>query len=111
MAASSVSGKGRGAAFPGNKGPKNGRETFVPIHSPHVVAAGEANLVGNTKTITFPTPLEGGEADYVVMVTSKANALAYVSAKTDSSGAFASFTVTGTGTNAFGYAVIKIGVA
>lgn len=110
MSATSVTGVGQGAAFPGQKGPSNGRNTFVALETPHVVAAGSGTLAGGTLVVTFPTPLENAAASYAVMVTSKAATTAYVSAKTDVSSQFASFTVTGTGTATFDYAVISVGV-
>jgi len=98
MGATSVTGKGQGASFPGVKGPGNKRNTFVPILSPHVVAAGTAIVDdSNTVTVTFPTPLTGSESRYVIQVTPDADTTVWVTAKTDSSGNFVSFVInTGT---------------
>ena len=101
MGATSVTGVGPGAAE-GNKGPGNGRDQFVPLLTPHVVAAGTVTMAGETATVTFPTPLTGSETGYVVIATVEANAGAAheiaISAKTDNADDdFASFTVVGVG--------------
>ena len=109
MGASTVTGKGMGAAH-NLKGPGNNRNYFVPQVNPHVVAAGEVALVGGSLTVTFPNALAGGEARYVVVLTSTTANAAYVSAKTDNGdGNFASFEITGTGTDTIGWAVLKTG--
>lgn len=96
MGATSTQGTGLGAAF-GNKGPHNGRDVYVPMLSPHVVAAGLAELTGTTLTVTFPTPLVGGKAKYVVMLTSAeaSTTPAQVTTLTDNSDdEFVSFEIT-----------------
>lgn len=109
MGATSVTGKGRGAAY-NNKGPQNGRNVYVPLLSPHVVAAGFADLSGTTLTVTFPTPLPGsGAADatgkYVIMLTNAeaSTTVPQVTAVTNNAdGDFESFQITGaSGKNAF----------
>jgi hypothetical protein len=110
MGATSVTGVGPGAAD-GNKGPGNGREQFVPLLTPHVVAAGTAVLVAGALTVTFPTALSGSETNYAVILTSD-NLLASVSAKTDNGdGDFASFAIAGTLTDSVMWCVIKTGNA
>ena len=111
MGATSVTGVGPGAAD-GNKGPGNGRDQFVPLLTPHVVAAGTVVLAAGAATVTFPTPLDGSETNYAVMLTPEATNLASVSAKTDDSdGDFASFAIAGTGTDHVMWSVIKTGNA
>jgi hypothetical protein len=111
MGATSVTGVGPGAAD-GNKGPGNGRDQFVPLLTPHVVAAGTVVLAGGVATVTFPTPLDGSEVNYSVMLTPEAANLASVSAKTDNSdGDFASFAVAGGATDNVMWTVIKTGNA
>jgi len=108
MGATSVTGVGKGAAF-NNKGPHNGRDQYVPLLSPHVVACGFADLSGTTLTVTFPTALTGSGATsagkYAVMLTNaEANTtVPQVTALTnDSDGNFASFQVTNaSGKNVF----------
>ena len=106
--ATTTQGTGPGAAW-NNKGPGNGRNMYVPSVNPHIVAAGTAVLSGGTATVTFPNALTGSETGYVVMLTPEAGNLAYVSAKTDSSGNFASFTITGNTTNHVMWMVVKAG--
>jgi hypothetical protein len=108
MGATSVTGVGQGMAT-NQKGPGNGRNYFVPQVNPHVVAAGTAVLVGGAKTITFPSALSDSETEYAVLLTSETANAAYVSAKTDSSSQFASFTITGTGTDNIMWMVVKNG--
>jgi hypothetical protein len=98
MGATSVTGVGPGAAD-GNKGPGNGREQFVPLLTPHVVAAGTATLAAGTITVTFPTPLPNSETAYSVIVTPRVtNATSLFVAKTDDGdGLFASFDIDDTG--------------
>lgn len=110
MGATSVTGIGPGSAFPGQKGPGNERNIYVPLAGPHVVAAGTGALVGGTLTVTFPTALEGGNGDFAVVATSETTNTVYVSAKTDdANGDFASFQITGTGTDSFQWVVAKAG--
>lgn len=66
MGATSVTGKGLGAART-QKGPGNGRDYWVPQVNPHVVAAGTATLAAGTVNVKFPAVL--ADANYVVMVT------------------------------------------
>lgn len=113
MAGTSVTGTGHGAAFPGQKGPGNGRNVFLPLVSPHVVSAGKVTLAGGTATITFPTPLTGsGATKYVVSLTamSATTTLPRVTTVTDNSDSnFASFVITGNGTDVISWVVISTG--
>jgi hypothetical protein len=111
MGAKSVTGvSGPGMAY-NLKGPLNKRSFNVPQVCPHVVMAGEVALVGGTKTVTLPAPLAGSQTGYVVIVTPRAANLAYVSAKTNNGdGDFASFVITGTGTDVVGWMVVKAGM-
>ena len=109
MGATSVTGVGPGAAD-GNKGPGNGRDQFVPLLTPHVVAAGTAVLAAGAATVTFPSALSGSETGYSVMLTPEAANLASVSAKTDNSDSdFESFAIAGTATDSVMWSVIKTG--
>lgn len=109
MGASSVTGVGLGGAE-NQKGPGNGRNQYVPLITPHVVAAGSTALVGGSYTHTFPEVLAETKANYAVVVTSRAAAVAYCSTKTDTDSKFSSFVVTGTGTNEFDWIVVKTGI-
>jgi hypothetical protein len=112
MGATSITGvSGPGAAYSGIKGPGNNRNFYVPQISPHVVAAGEATLSGaGAATVTFPSALESGEENYVVILTPQAATVAYVNAKTeDADGYFASFDVVGAAADTVGWIVVKAG--
>ena len=109
MGATSVTGVGPGSADAGVKGPGNGRSHYVPMATPHVVAAGSGVLAGGALTVTFPSALSGSESGYVVMLTTD-SAVAGVGAKTDDGdGNFASFDITGTGTDAVMWMVVNAG--
>ena len=110
MGATSVTGVGPGAAD-GNKGPGNGREQFVPLLTPHVVAAGTAVVpAGLTVTVTFPTVLTASETEYTVIATGETDATCFISAKTDDANSlFASFAITATATQDAGGVVISNG--
>lgn len=113
MGASYVAGTAPGiGAANGGKGPGNNRNQYVPLLSPHVVAAGYANLSGTTLTVTFPTPLPGGYAKYGVFLTNAeaSTTVSQVTARTNNgSGDFASFQITGaSGKDAF-WMVVKLG--
>ena len=109
MGASSVTGKGLGAADHGVKGPHNGRNHFLASISPHVVAAGSVALATGAATVTFPAALENGKANYVVMATALSANGASVSSMTNVSGQFASFDLAGTGTDTVMWVVCTVG--
>lgn len=111
MAGTSVTGKGKGAAQ--HKGPKNGRDTFVPLLSPHVVAAGLVTLSSGVATVTFPAALSGAGSDYAVILTPQAatTTAPRVTGKTDNSdGDFSSFDVAGANVS-HAWVVVKNGNA
>lgn len=114
MGSQNTQGTGQGAAYPGQKGPGNGRNVFVPTSSAHVVAAGRVTLSSGTATVTFPTPLSGANTKYSVQLTphSATTTVPRVTTLTDNSDSnFASFVITGNGTDSIGYAVILNGNA
>lgn len=108
MSATSTQGVGKGAA--NHKGPKNGREVFVPKLSPHVVAAGHVTPAGGTATVTFPTALDEAAANYAVIVTPQAatTTVPKITTKTDTSGVFASFVLTADNV-AHAWMVVRLG--
>lgn len=110
MGATSVTGVGPGSADAGVKGPGNGRNHYVPMATPHVVAAGSGVLDGGgALTVTFPSALSGSESGYVVMVTTD-NAVCGVGAKTDDAdGNFASFDLAGTAADSVMWMVVNAG--
>lgn len=110
MGATSVTGSGYGSAEM-NKGPSNGRNLYVSTLTPHVVAADSITLSGGLGTVTFPTALAGGAAKYVVMLTAETETAVGVTTKTDTSGEFVSFVVSGTGSDVVQWCVIKRGQA
>ena len=93
MGATSVTGIGPGSAEGLHKGPGNGRNLYVPLQTPHVVAAGTVTLASGAATVVFPTPLGGSETGYVVMLSAEADDHTWVAAKTDTDGNFVSFGV------------------
>lgn len=98
MGATSVTGVGPGDAFPGIKGPGNERNIYVPLLTPHVVAAGIVATASNAATVTFTEPLAGSKSNYVVMVTADNTVAAAhgvtIHTKTDNGdGNFASFDI------------------
>ena len=115
MAATSATGKGKGAAFPGQTGPGNNRNLYKPlteaITTPHLVMTDEVTLSGGTKTVTFSTALPGGYAHYTIMLTavSATTTLPRVTTRTDSSGTWVSFVITGNGTDVIDYAIFTKG--
>lgn len=111
MAGTSVTGKGKGAAQ--HKGPKNGRDTFVPLLSPHVVASGLVTLSSGVATVTFPTALSGEGTSYAVILTPQAatTTAPRVTGKTnDSDGNFSAFAVAGADVS-HAWVVVKTGNA
>lgn len=118
MGATSVTGVGVGSSEKsGLKGPGNLRNHFVPVVSPHVVCAGTVTASSNVLTVTFPTPLSGGGAKYVVMLTVVDSAInasdIVVTAKTDNTdGDFESFAIaTQDAAQVVDYMVVSKGVA
>ena len=108
--ATSVTGVGAGAAY-GNKGPHNGRDVYVPLVSPHVVAAGTVTTAGGgTVTYTFPTAMEYAAARYAVIATPASGTTVTRISKTDSSSLFVPFTLTGAASTAHDFVVVLVGV-
>lgn len=67
MGATSSTGVGIGGAWH-NKGPGNGREQYVALVSPHIVASGIVATTGWKTTVTFPQALLGTPEKYVIML-------------------------------------------
>ena len=109
MGATSVTGVGPGSARAGVKGPGNGRNNLVQQINPHVVGSGTHTMVGSSDTITFPSPLAGSESGYCVFLTNDDDTSTWVSAKTDSSGNFVSFEITGQSTDVVMWMVVNAG--
>lgn len=114
MGATSATGVGNGGAWT-NKGPKNGREQFVPMVGPRVVRCGTATLTSaspSVATVGFP-PLDGDDADYVVMAVPVGATAAIAAAGVAVSGFDASagtFVLTGpnTVTTVINWVILKI---
>lgn len=109
MGATTTQGTGLGSADGSTKGPGNGRNSYVPLLSPHIVLAKAITLAASTTVVTFPTPLTGGKANYIVMLTSSGSAATNSGMTNDSNGNFSAFTLAGTSTNVVHYAVITTG--
>lgn len=111
MSATSVTGLS-GAGIAAHKGVKN--PVYVPMLSPHVVAAGVATTAGGgTVTVTFPTPLTGSKTNYIVVLTALGGTtVAKVTTQTDNSDDnFASFVITGHASTDHNYIVVTAGNA
>jgi hypothetical protein len=113
MGATSVTGVSGFGAADGNKGPGSGRQQFVPLRSPHIVAAGLATLDSGSIVVTFPTALPGTSGHYVVLLTSTTNFVSYVGTLVDDSlnDTFVSFEINGNGTDDVYWAVCTAGNA
>lgn len=115
MGASSVTGvSGSGSAEnAGQKGPGNGRNQYVPLVSPHVVAAGTVTCSSNVATVTFGDALAGAPSKYVVLLTpvdSAVNATETVVTAKAGSTTFTSFSIAATDSaQVVAWAVISCG--
>jgi len=110
MSASSVTGVGNGGVDGSNKGSERMTLGVSHLLGTRVVAANRVNLSGGTATITFPVPLTGDKANYIVIANSATSNRAYPGTLTnDSNGNFASFALTGTGTDLVYWMVAKVG--
>ncbi len=116
MAATTTQGTGPGAAFPGQKGPGNNRNIFLSsAGSSHIVATGfmdsPGGIGGLATTATFVEPLEGGGANYEVILHRSSGSGAEIliaDIKTDDAdGNFASFTVTVSGNTDYRFLVYR----
>lgn len=109
MGATSVTGVGPGSSEGQHKGPGNGRNVFVPLRTPHVVAAGVVTLSSGSLAVSIPVS-ETDADELAVVATSQTNNAATVSSKSISDGRLL-FTLTGTGTDKVAYSVMTVGVA
>ena len=93
----------------GVKGPGNGRDIFVPLVSPHIVAAGNATIpAGLTVTVTLQG-LTLGQEFYSVQANGP-HAVT-VTAKTETADILTSITLTGNNADVVDYVVTTIGNA
>ena len=108
MGATTTQGTGPGEGI-GSKGPRNNRNMYVSLFSPHIVSAGTATLTGGGAcTVVFPTALPKAPANYVVLATSTgANdvRVTSITGSTTSTG----FVLAGTGAQVINYVVIFAG--
>ena len=111
MTATSASGTGLGSADRNSKAsehaPKLDLSQLIGFHP---VTGGVVVLSGGSATVTFPQSLASTKDKYIVMITSLAS-YARLNTKTDDGDTkFASFTITGTGTDTVQWAVFKLDV-
>ena len=104
MTATSVTGlhkDGAGSVDGSNKGSERMTLGVGNLLGVRVVAAGTVALVSGILTITFPEPLPGSEANYVVMLTTVVDDTTWVTGKTDDAdNDFISFAISdGSGSN------------
>lgn len=107
MGATSTQGTGIGAAA--HKGPHNGRDTYVPMVSPHVVCAGTVTTAEDgTATVTFPTALS---VDHAVLITAVgiSSTHCYVVKSIDEDGVFSGFDLTAENDIDYDWVVINYG--
>lgn len=102
-------GSGNGSAMAaGIKGPGNGRNTFVPLVSPHIVAAGVATVSGAGTVVVALASLTGGAELYSVQANGP-HAVT-VTAKTETDDVLTSVTLTGTVADSVDYVVTTVGI-
>jgi hypothetical protein len=111
MGASSVTGiSGHGSAeAAGMKGPGNGRNQYVPLVSPHIIAAGNVVLASGSAVVSLPSAAAMPAASYAILATGTAAAARVSAVSNNGSGNLAYFTITGTGTDSVAYAVVLTG--
>jgi hypothetical protein len=112
MGASSVTGiSGPGSAEGLNKGPGNGRNQYVPLVSPHVIAAGTVTLSSNTAVVELPKPAAQPASGYAILVTGS-TAAAYITGSSNdaTTGGLTNFTIHGGSTDSVSYAIVQAGV-
>lgn len=108
MGATSVTGKGLGAART-QKGPGNGRNFNVPQVNPHIVAAGVATLASNAAAVAFSPALPEVPAHYAVVVMGVAAGDIYVTKAGTTT--FTGFTITSANaTGEVDWVVVKCGL-
>lgn len=111
MAASSVTGTGNGSAEGSSKGSERMTNSVSHLIGTRVVAANRVSLSGGVATVTFPVPLTGDKANYIVICNAlNSSTVARPSAlNNDSDGNFASFAVAGGSSDVVYYIVAKVG--
>ena len=87
----------------GVKGPGNGRDIFVPLVSPHIVAAGVETVTGAGTVVVTLQGLTGGAELYSVQANGP-HAVT-VTAKTETANVLTSITLTGTVADVVDYVV------
>ncbi len=111
MAASSVTGQGKGSALGKAKGAEQTRLGAEKIIGPRIVYAGNHVLDGSGD-LAIQLSLSGVSADYVVMVTHQdVTTAAAISGRVVLSGGVATVTVKGAASDAVSVVVMKAGLA
>jgi hypothetical protein len=109
MAATSVTGKGRGSADGKNKGSAHMTLGVNNLIGPRIIVAGKATSSGGTVAVDLD-PVSGADTDYVVIVTdTHATVLDAASGTFDAS--TGTLTLKGTDAHVLAYAIVKVGVA
>ncbi len=111
MAASSVTGTGYGSADGKNKGSEHTTLGVSHLIGTRIVAADRVTLSSGVATVTFPVPLAGDKANYIVICNAlNSSTVARPSAlNNNGSGNFASFAVAGGSSDVVYYIVAKVG--
>lgn len=108
MGASSVTGVGNGTAMPNPNGPGNSRNQFVPLSSPHIIAAGRVSLdAAGDATVTIPVADDLGECIVVGNSLAAAHAVGITNSVFNN---VMTITLIGTAFEVVSYAVITSGL-
>jgi len=94
-----------------NKGSEHMTLGVSHLLGTRVVAAGRVTMSSGTGTVTFPQPLTGDKANYIVLCTplNSSTVARPTSLTNDSDGNFAYFAVAGGSSDVVYYAVVKVG--
>lgn len=114
MSASTVTGKGGGAAL-GSKGPGNLRDQFVPLASPHVLAAGVTTLSGanpGVAAVNLPAALSviGNNTAVIATVDATSGTGTVTAHKTETTTGLKTFTLYGTTSATVQWMVVNLGM-
>jgi hypothetical protein len=111
MAATSVTGKGRGSADGKNKGSAHMTLGVAHLVGPRIVMSGTAALSSGSVSLDMP-PLAGDDTDYVVIVAdTNASAMVATSGTIDASTGTITLGGASSSSHTVAYMVVKTGIA
>ncbi len=103
---------------PGDSGKVTTKELSTLANGPSILVSGQVELAEEfmvnpptpTATVTLPTPLPGGHANYVVLLTGVNTGTVYVATVTNNDdGDFSEFRILGDEEGTCNYLILKIG--